>query len=211
MKISQLQAGASPNGTEYVPVVQNGQTVGLTLTQIAAMVGAVIVPGAVPVVWSPTDHSLYVDISVSRRMATRNNVLGGAWHSARSDTSQSSGIRSVQFTIVNVGGGGCQVGVCNGAESFYDYVGVTNNGVSYLSNGNAIKNAAFTGTMPGTYTTGDVIGMVVDLDAHTVKFNKNGGAYSPTIDITSLGADVFVACSLNDTAPFCSVIVDDLI
>ena len=163
---------------------------------------------AAPLVWSPTDHSQFITISSANSVATRNSTAGGATALARSDTSQSSGVRYVEFTILQIGNGAgvsMEVGCCNGSVGLNTYPGSSNNGVSYRPGGTVVKNAANALTGQPAYTTGDVIGMVVDLDLHTVKFNKNGGAYTSTVDITSLGADVFAAVSLGDGATFASV------
>ena len=152
-----------------------------------------------PLVWSPADHSLQV--SVNGVQATRSSLAGAAWQGCRSDRSQSVGVRTVLLNIVQVGSSdnpaapGMWVGVGSGKSSLNDYSGSTDDGVSYDARGRVMKNAQVT-TNPPTYTTGDVVGIQVDLDAHTVKFNKNGGAWSAATDITSLGPDVFVTCSL---------------
>lgn len=158
--------------------------------------------------WSPTDHSAFVTIAPAN-IGTRNSTLGGAYATIRSDLAQSSGVRYVEFTILQIGSGGAFtvcVGLANGAAGLGIYAGSDNNGISWQPGGNVLKNAGFVGgiTTP-SFTTGDVLGMVVDLDAHTVKFNKNGAAFSATADITSLGSDVFVACTLGDGSTFSSV------
>lgn len=159
-------------------------------------------------VWSPTDHSSVVTISGANAIATRNSIAGGGSQAARSDTAQSSGVRYVEFNIVEIGNGAgvpMEVGCCNGVVGLGTYPGSSNNGVSYRPNGTVIKNAANVLTSQPTYTTGDVIGMVVDLDAHTVKFNKNGGSFTSTVSITTLGTDVFAGVSLGDGGTFSSV------
>jgi lysophospholipase L1-like esterase len=147
---------------------------------------------AVPpaLVWSPTDHSEFIAVSGSG--AERLTLFGSPWTLARSDTSQSTGIRVIQAVVAQIGAG-VQIGFANGAASPNDYAGSDNNSISYWSNGNVVKGGGWALTGIDPYTTGDTVGMTVDFAAHTVKFQKNGGAWSATVDITSLGADVYVA------------------
>ena len=156
--------------------------------------------------WSPTDHSAF--ITISGQTATRNSTSGGSSVLARSDLAQNSGVRYVEFTIAEIGNGAgisMEVGCCNGVVGLNTYPGSSNNGVSYRPNGTVIKNAANVLTSQPTYTTGDKIGMVVDFNNRTVKFNKNGGSFTSTVDITSLSEDIFVAVSLGDGGTFSSV------
>lgn len=97
------------------------------------------------------------------------------------------------------------VGCCNGAALVNAYEGSTSNGVSYRPNGTVIKAGANALTGQPTYAKGDVVGMVIDFTARTVKFNNNGGTFTPTVDITSLGTDIFYSCTLGDGGTFSSV------
>lgn len=110
------------------------------------------------------------------------------------------------FNIVQVGssdgtGPGMMLGLGNGKSPLNNYSGSTNDGISYDARGRVLKNTIGIAVVP-SYTTGDVVGIKADLDAHTVSFNKNGGAWSAALDITSLGSEVYVTCSLgNGTTP----------
>lgn len=150
--------------------------------------------------WSPTDHSEFVGITGAA--ATRSSPAGSAYQSARTNLSLSGSITYIEFTITNVGSGentgpGMMVGIANGAASLSNYAGGDNNGCSYRSSGSILKNALGV-TGPGTFTTSDVIGMAVDMPNQTVKFRKNGGAWSVTTDISSLGQEVFASCSMGN-------------
>lgn len=165
--------------------------------------------GPAPLTWSPADHSEFV--SGGGSTATRISLGGGAYQPSRSDTSQSIGVRTVTFNVTSIGslsgvtGPGLLLGLGNGRAPINAYAGIDNNGVSLSYNGNILKNQIWTGVSLASFTTGDTIGMVADLNAHTVKFNKNGGAYSATVDITSLGADVYVMASLGNGTTAASV------
>ena len=159
-------------------------------------------PGGDLLPWSPTDHSQYVGI-INGAYAARISQTGSAYQSARSDLPLPPGITTVQFFVTQVGSGegtgpGMRLGVANGVASLANYGGATNDGCTYQStNGNVVKNAGVTGNA-GSFTTGDVISMVVDMTGKTVKFSKNGGAFSADTDITSLGDDVYVCASLGN-------------
>jgi hypothetical protein len=150
--------------------------------------------------WSPTDHSEFYTISgTNNETATRNSAFGGTNTFCRSDTAQTAGARDVFILIGQMGSAGFLVGLANGAEG--TYVGATNNSIGYWAQGNTFINAGFGAVSPPSYTTGDTIGIRADLDANTVAFNKNGGAWSATTSISVLrpGSDpIFIAASLTD-------------
>ena len=158
--------------------------------------------------WSPTDHSEFV--TVTSTAATRNSASGSAYQSARSNLAI-NGPTYVQFTITQVGssegtGPGMMVGLANGVASLNNYMGADNNGCSYRNSGSVLKNAIAV-TSPGTFTTGDVIGMAVDTNAKVVKFNKNGGTMSAGVDISAFGDELFISTSVGNgsTPPNVSV------
>lgn len=183
----------------------------LAIAMALVCLGAQAAPA--PLTWSSTDHSEFT--ATSGASATRL-VGGGAYQLSRSDTPQSVGVRTVAISVTSIGslsgvsGPGLLLGVGNTKSPTNVYAGFDNNGVSLSWNGNVYKGGGYAGVSLSSYTTGDVIGMTVDLNAHTVKFNKNGGLYSATVDITSLGSDVYVASSLGNGSPAASVqIVSD--
>lgn len=157
--------------------------------------------------WSPTDHGQFVAITSGNSIATRSSTTGNAYYLTRSDLAQTSGVRYVEFAILEVGDGAfvpMDVGVCNGVAVVNNYTGNDNNALGYRPSGALIKNALQVGSTTA-YTTGDIIGMLVDFTARTVKFRKNGAAFSSAIDVTSLGSDLFACCSLENGATFSSV------
>lgn len=157
---------------------------------------------AVPPTWSPTDRNQA--IAVTADTATRNNVHGGGWVSVRSDLFASSGIHTVYFYVANLGPQ-MEVGIANAAN--VTYLGQDANSIGYRQNGGVQKGGAWVALspQPPPFTTGDTLGMQIDFVALTVKFNKNGGAWSGATDITSLGTSIYIATSLGDVMPFSSV------
>ncbi len=168
-----------------------------------------------PITWSPTDHGQFVSITNGNTIAIRNNTGGGSWSSARSDTSRSTGVHIVKFTIVvgeTSGNNFMFVGVANGAAALNGNLGADANSAGYWSIGATLYNSGFTGhePSPAAYGTGDEITMEVDCDSSTVRWKLNGGSYGTTQDISALGPDIYVACSINNDTPFNSVKLEDV-
>lgn len=164
--------------------------------------------------WSLTDHSDRIDISGSNNQTATHNALGSsAQPSAKSEEYQTTGSRYVEFHIdLQTGGETVFVGIGNGAApTSTTFTGFDANGVGYNSAGNVWTNGGFASingdaNLP-SFTTGDAIGMVVDLDANTLKFRKNGGTYSATMSISGLrpaSDPIFVMCTLSCVATITS-------
>jgi hypothetical protein len=159
--------------------------------------------------WSLTDHDSRIDISGSNNQTATHNVLGSSPHpSAKSEESQTTGQRYVEFHIDLVSGGELvSVGIGNGAAPISGLAAgmdTSSNSVGYSSAGNVWYNGGFASingdvNLP-SFTTGDVIGMLIDLDTNTLKFRKNGGTYSATMSITAMRPSsdpIFVICTLD--------------
>jgi hypothetical protein len=73
------------------------------------------------------------------------------------------------------GGAGTGIGICSNAVNLSSYLGGDANGYSYDWNANKYNNAV--GTAYGaSYTTGDVIGVALDMDAGTLTYYKNNAS-----------------------------------
>jgi hypothetical protein len=83
------------------------------------------------------------------------------------------------------------------------YVGSTSGGYGYSQNGNKYNNGS--GTAYGaTYTTNDVIGIALDLDAGTLIFYKNNASQGTAF--TGLSGSYYPAVGTNNTGSFtCSI------
>lgn len=171
---------------------------GLSLSGAISAVGAPVTP----ISFSPTDHSEFLTISGSNLVATRSSIFGSGSVLARSNTSQNNGTRLITFSIIRVAGL-VSCGIGNGAAALGSYAGDANS-AGYRSGGNVFLNNGFAPVNGGpnvpSYMTGDSIRMQVDLDAQTLQFAKNAGAFCPTFDISSLGTNLFVMCSLSVSA-----------
>jgi hypothetical protein len=186
--------------------LQGTQTFGSLGQTAAATSGGITWVGPT---WSLTDHDSRIDISGSNNQTATHNALGSSPHpSAKSEESQTTGQRYVEFHIDLVSGGELvSVGIGNGAAPISGLAAgmdTSSNSVGYSSAGNVWYNGGFASingdaNLP-SFTTGDVIGMLIDLDANTLKFRKNGGAYSATMSITAMRPSsdpIFVICTLD--------------
>ena len=94
-----------------------------------------------------------------------------------------------EVVVDAVGGTAMTIGVHEVSEfSPNDFVG--NNGVGYFSNGNFHYRGSETGSL-NTFTTGDTIGVALDMDNRKVYFSKNGAwenSGDPTSGATGTGA-----------------------
>jgi len=169
-----------------------------------------------PVTWSATDK--HASISVSGGNLTAQAVAGG-WKSARATKSRSSGKYYFEATL---GSGDLGVGLANATASLGNYTGADGNGV-FLYAHPSIGGGVFIGGggvgawTSGTIAGGDVIQVVVDLDAkklwakrtsdanwnasasanpvtgvggHDISGPATGGALFPSVSIQSTGTPV---------------------
>ena len=94
-----------------------------------------------------------------------------------------------EVSVDAVGGTAMTIGAHEVSEfSKNDFVG--NNGVGYFSNGNFHYRGSETGSL-STYTTGDIVGVALDMDNRKIYFHKNGSwenSGDPTSGATGTGA-----------------------
>ena len=115
---------------------------------------------------------------------TQQNVNTSAWRTHYSTIGASSG--KYYFESYIEGGTYIRIGARNVDEaqgySSDDYVDRTTNGYSYDKSGLVRKNdTTVTGGDTGvTYTTGDIIGCLLDLDNWTINWTKNGTLVNST-------------------------------
>ena len=99
----------------------------------------------------------------------------------------------------------CGVGLSSSTDVLTDYPGQTSTSVGYFNNGLVVINTITVVTI-GTYATGDVLDLVVDLDAKTLQVSKNGGALSATVDISSMTTfNLSPSCDAGAGGDVCSV------
>ena len=131
------------------------------------------------------------DYNFSNGNNTFTNTSAGAHRCAHSTLAASSGKWYAEVKVIEVGGTYPQIGVINpDVITFTDYLGGSNKGYGYLSDGRKQINTSAT-SYGNTYTTGDIIGIAMDLDNHKLYFSKNGTFQNsgvPTSGSTGTGA-----------------------
>jgi hypothetical protein len=164
------------------------------------------------ITWSAADHDDVV--AVSGATSWRSSPATNAYEGCRSDTAQSKGIRTVTVALDEIGGIGVSgpkllVGLASGKWTTRGALGLTVDSIGYnANNGNVLLNSTVLANV-GVGVSGDAIGIRSDLGLHTAQFNRNGGAWSAALDISSLGPQVYVACALGNGSPAPQVTVSD--
>ena len=90
------------------------------------------------------------------------------------------------------------VGVANSSALMSQYCGSNINSWGWYVGGNVLNNGSFVNNGADTYTTGDVLGIALDMDAKTMQCYKNG--VSSGTAITGLSATMY-ACVGSGGAP----------
>ncbi len=123
--------------------------------------------------WNPSDK--HADITLSGGNLVATNSVGGAWRSARSTISKSSGkwYWECTATVFNGADASAYGAVGNSTASLASYLGSDTNGKMYYSGGSYYYNAAESSTAPAPYVQGDVIGVALDADTGNVEFFLN--------------------------------------
>ena len=107
------------------------------------------------------------DLTISQGKASAD------WQQAIATLGRSTG--KYYFEVyVNSGTSVVTIGIQDGTENFDSYTGDSPDGWGFMSN-SRFYNAGVVAPVPYTdYTTGDIIGVAVDLDAHKIWWSKNG-------------------------------------
>lgn len=163
---------------------------------------------------SPPDYLLVLDASWPNVLSatdrapgitgttTVGSTLASTWGSARTEIGYSTGKWYWEIHIDSINAGAnimLGIGQSLAANGVANYVGIDVNGYGYYSlNGNSYHTATPT-ALGATYTAGDLIGILLDADADTVQFYKNGAAQGSPLAIT-VGKTWFPMVSLFDAA-----------
>jgi hypothetical protein len=115
--------------------------------------------------------------------------------------------RFFRFTIGNLSGGCTQeVGIASSTVANNTYLGLDNQSLGIQKTGGVIINNTAIGNTGITYTTGDVIDLIIDPAAKTIQEVKNGGTPSATSSTAALGTQnvspTISLCAINDSMVF---------
>ncbi len=147
--------------------------------------------------WNPSDKSTRIVLSNNNLTAASNNA---SWGMVRHGKGKTKGkwyweIR-MDDIVINATGKRCLLGVCTKAADINNYVGVAANGRGY-HNLNGFKYVAGTGVAYGaTHITGDIIGVMLDIDVGKIEFLKNGISQGVAYDDLLTLGEVYAAVSL---------------
>jgi hypothetical protein len=99
-----------------------------------------------------------------------------SWQPSISSIFQSSGKWYAEFTVTTSTANSIHIGIVGPGFSVAagNYIGVTATSYAYRADGGTKYNNASQASYGASYTTGDVIGVAMDLDAGTLVFYKNG-------------------------------------
>jgi len=133
----------------------------------------------------------YDDYNLSLLNNRFTNTSAAAHRQVHSSLSALSGKYYAEVKVTTLGGTYPQIGVINPEKvDFTSYLGASDAGYGYLSNGNKQYNNSAS-SWGNTYTTNDIIGIAMDLDNHKLYFSKNGTfqeSGDPTSGSTGTGA-----------------------
>ena len=117
-----------------------------------------------------------------------------------SNIAASQGKWYAEVKVDTLGGNYPAIGVINPDVFLYNtYLGNSGRGYGYLSSGSTQFNDSTT-SFDNTYTTGDIIGVAMDLDNHKLYFSKNGtfqDSGDPTSGATGTGSAYNLATSVS--------------
>lgn len=122
--------------------------------------------------WNPADKSSNITLSGGDLTAT--NGASSTWAGVRSTIGVSSGKWYWEYTItVRPGGAQNLDGIGNSSATLTTYVGATGDSWGYYTGGGQKAHSNSFLAYGATYTTGDVIGVALDMDGGTLEFFKN--------------------------------------
>ncbi|MDQ8051069.1 SPRY domain-containing protein [Luteibacter sp.] len=150
-------------------------------------------PGVTTVTWDPANKASEVVLSNGNLTATKTTT--DSYGMARSTTSKTTGKHYFEV-YVNSGASSpfIQIGVVNASASLTSGVGNTADGWSYYEDtGQKANNGSFS-SYGALYTTGDVIGVALNLDDGEVSFLKNNAAQG--VAFTGLSGPLYAAISV---------------
>jgi hypothetical protein len=137
--------------------------------------------------WNPLDKNASITLSDGNLKL----AVGAVDSSVRSTFAASSGKWYWEITITSSSGAGT-VGVTNSLHSLSSTPGGSTVGVGYrCSDGGKVINGTYTASYGASYTTGDVIGVALNMEDGEVTFYKNNA--SQGVAATGLSGTLFAA------------------
>lgn len=166
-----------------------GATAGLTKS---SSVGKVLIAGGNACTYDSLNTS--PNITLSNGSRTLEQISANAFgDSSRSVAHHSTGVYYNE-TLINEAAGtdNVAVGVCNSSFDLTNNPLGDANSAGYYSDGNIYTTVSILNTGV-TYTTGDRIGVEIDVGAKTMRVRKNGGSWSSLADVSFITGDFYFA------------------
>lgn len=138
-----------------------------------------------PATWNPADKGSSAILSNGDLTMSANFQS-----SVRSTTSHNSGKRYAEITIQS--NGVILVGIGTASADIENYPGFDADGIGYFNADGEKYRGGVNAAYAASYTTGDVIGIMLDCDAGTVEFSKNGAAQGVAFSTGLAGETLFV-------------------
>jgi hypothetical protein len=143
---------------------------------------------------SATDKDASITLTNGNLTAT-GTVAG--FRSARANTGKSAGKWYWEGKVT--GAGGVMVGFGTSAAALNNFAGSNDVSIGYYTTGTRYRGNGTDGTQ-ASYTTNDVIGVAIDIDAKTATFYKNGvsqGQFSLVTNLATAGLVIFPMVTTN--------------
>lgn len=122
--------------------------------------------------WNPSDKSADITLSNGNATATAGAT---SWKSVRGQQGRSTGKYYFELVLGSASANGCMVGVGTEIPSLTTHMGASLYGWAYYNYSTGQKwNNNFAQAFGDSFTTGDVIGVAVDMDAGKIWWSKNG-------------------------------------
>ncbi len=125
---------------------------------------------------NPADKAVAITLSNGNLTATHGAFV--SWGTAKSTTSHSSGKYYWEWTVTNLAiASFTGAGFSNAAATVENYEGSSANGISIVTDGSVYQSGSGTATIASS-TTGDIIGLAIDIPHQTLWVRKNGGLWN---------------------------------
>lgn len=161
---------------------------------LAAFSGGSPPPPVTYATWNPADIDDDYSLTNGDLTITHTGVPS-AWSAGRATIGKSAGKWYWEYTIDVWTSTGFLVGIANASCTLLNYLGSTTDGYGYQDI--ALKYNGSGAAYGATYTTGDVIGVALDMDAGTIEMYKNG--VSQGVMYSGLTGTLYPAVSVHFT------------
>lgn len=167
----------------------------ITSTGADTFTYTVTVTGAGTTTLNPADKSANITLSSGDLVAT-DNLSDGGYYGVRGTVSKTAG---KWYWEVTVGSGlpssaAVQIGVAKNTHTLAAFLGSAAGGWGYGNTGGRSNEGSSTVGWGATFTSGDVIGVALDMDSGKLSFYKNGALVGESA--TGITGTIFPAVSL---------------